>query len=141
MLRSILAFLVAPFPAAAFESVVVALWPETAGPALDAHPLSMFVFLCLYFYFFGLVLGLPVWLGLRRIWPGRRAFAGAGLAAGLFPAPFMFALSAPGGLASLFGGLYILMLFGLGGYVAGRIYWRIAMRDGAAAKAMRSAFE
>lgn len=58
MLRSIGAFVVAPFPAALFQAIVVAIWPKQ-GQGVFENPPSMFVALCLYFYIFGLLLGLP----------------------------------------------------------------------------------
>src|SRR4051812_19460550 len=69
MLRVVLAFVVAPFPAALFESVMVALWPKP-GQGVFEHPASMFVAMCLLFYSLGLVLGLPLRFILRKRGPG-----------------------------------------------------------------------
>jgi hypothetical protein len=129
MVRALLAYCVAPFPAALFQSMIVALQPKTGGAAIYAHPVSMFMAICLIFYALGAILALPLVFALRRIWPGRRAYVRSGLFAGLMPAIAIVALAIPDGTMSVFGGLYILTFFGLGGYVAGALYWRLQVRD------------
>ena len=65
MFRPLIAFLLAPFPAAFFQAIIVAGWPKE-GMGVFEHPVSMFAAICLLFYMFGLVLGLPLLLLLRK---------------------------------------------------------------------------
>src|SRR3569833_1627498 len=126
ILRGLLAYLVAPFPAAIFQSLIVALQSKAGGAAIYAHPLSLFVAVCLFFFAFGLVLAVPLVLAFRRLWPGRRAYVRAGALAGLLvPVVAMFTVTVENATMSAFAALYILIFFGLGGYAAGALYWRI----------------
>lgn len=125
MKRVALAFLVAPFPAAFIQSIVVALWPKP-GMGVFAHPVSMFVVICLLFYIFEIVLALPLYLIVRKLGPqtmGTYAIAGAVLTV----LPIMVALGvtvAKGGL-SAYAVSYNLAFFALGGFIAGAIFWRL----------------
>ena len=133
-MRRAWAFLVAPFPVALFQSIVVALWPKE-GMGVFENPPSMFVAVCIYFYFFGVLLGLPAWLILRRRTAfGPWAFAMTGLAVGLLPigATLAWMVSQEGFTAYVL--IYNLLLFGLGGLAAGWMYWRISRPTSGAAQ-------
>ena len=47
MLRFILAFLLAPFPAALLQAILVALWPISDAIGIYRHPLSWFAATCI----------------------------------------------------------------------------------------------
>lgn len=125
-MRTLGAFLVAPFPVALFQAVIVGLWPKE-GMGVFENPLSMFVALCLYFYIFGLLIGVPAWILLR----GRGAISlpllmKVGLLAGLIPVGSALAVSAIRGQLSAYALVYNLLLFGLGGLAAGAVFWFVA---------------
>ena len=124
MLRRVWAFLLAPFPAALFQSIVVALWPKQEG--IFAHPASMFVAICIYYYAFGVLLGTPAWLVLRR----RQAMtlgscAIVGLLVGLLPAGLALAWTIMQGQASAYVVAYDSIFFALGGMAAGATFWLV----------------
>ena len=130
-MRSFGAFLVAPFPAALLQAIVVAIWPREAERVFE-NPASMFVAICLYFYIFGLSIGLPawLWLWLRR---GRRAvslraLSIIGLLIGLIPVGSALAVTAVQSELPAYVVAYNLALFGLGGAAAGALFWLIACR-------------
>jgi len=75
MKRVGLAFLIAPFPAALIQSIVVALWSKE-GMGVFEHPASMFVAICLLFYLVELVLALPLYFKLRKRLPRRMSTYG-----------------------------------------------------------------
>jgi hypothetical protein len=80
MIRTGIAFLLFPIPAALARALVVWRWPSPLG-GVFAHPASMFVAMCLFIYLLELVLGAPILLGMRR--RGRETlvdYAVAGLA-------------------------------------------------------------
>ncbi|WP_380875531.1 hypothetical protein [Sphingomonas sp. DBB INV C78] len=123
------AFLVAPFPAALFQSIVVALWPKE-GMGVFKHPSSMFVAVCIYYYFSGLLLGLPAWLVMRkRNVVGLRGLAIAGLIVGLLPVAVALGWTVVKEGASAYVVTYNLLFFGLGGMAAGWVYWLVALRN------------
>ena len=125
-MRRLWAFLMAPFPAALIQAIVVGVWPK-AGKGVFEHPASMFVVVCLYFYLFGLLLGLPVSILLKkRSLQDSKAYLLAGLVAGLLPVAVALAWSAGHDWASTYIVTYNLLFFGLGGVSAGWLYWNIA---------------
>lgn len=129
MVKTFQAFLITPFPAALFQSIVVALWPKP-GMGVFENPASMFVLICLYGYIFGALLGLPaaIWLRRRGVL-NLKAYALAGSAVWL--APIMTGLGLyflQGGL-SLYVAIYNLTFVGIGGTVAGILYWRLSRPD------------
>lgn len=125
-MRGLWAFLVAPFPAALFQSIVVAIWPKQGMGVFD-NPPSMFVAVCLYYYLFGLLVGLPAWHVMRkRNAIGLRAHAIVGLLVGLLPVGAALVWTAIKDGASAYVITYNLLFFGLGGMAAGWIYWRVA---------------
>jgi hypothetical protein len=129
MLRSAWAFLAAPFPAALFQSVVVALWPKE-GMGVFENPPSMFVAVCIYFYLFGLLIGMPAWLVMRKCNAmGLRAFAITGLVVGLLPVGIALGWTVIQGDVSAYVVTYNSMFFALGGMVAGSSYWLITRRS------------
>jgi hypothetical protein len=128
MLRKIGGFLLAPFPAALFQSIVVALWPKP-GRGVFEHPLSMFTVICLYFWLFSLLLGLPAWAILRK----HRSvtfgtFVLIGLFVGLLPICVPLAVLVARAQASAYLVAYNMLLFALGGMTAGALFWFIAIR-------------
>jgi len=128
MLRSAWAFLAAPFPAALFQSIVVALWPKE-GMGVFENPYSMFVAVCIYYYLFGLLIGFPAWLIMRK--RGAmvlRAYAITGLVVGLLPVGAALGWTIIQGSVSAYIITYNLLFFGLGGLAAGSTYWLIARR-------------
>ena len=128
MLRKIAAAVLAPFPAALFQAVVIALWPKPGG-GLFEHPASMFVVMCLYFWFFGLLLGFPIWLIMgKRSGATLRTFVFVGVVVGSAPISIPLAILAARGQASAYLVAYNLLLFGLGGAAAGALYWSILVR-------------
>lgn len=128
MLRSIWAYLLAPFPVALFQAAVVGLWPKL-GTGIFENPASMFVALCLYFYVFGALIGLPMWIVVRKhLNGGMRGYALLGLIVGLAPAGAAIAYMISQGQASAYVATYNTLLFGLGGVIAGATYWFAAVR-------------
>ena len=128
-MRIIVAFLVAPFPAALVQALVVGFWPKP-GQGVFENPASMFVAICLFFYAFEIVLGLPLALLLRRRFsPSLRLYAVVGSAAAAAPVAIMLGLTAVRGELALYGAVYTLALFGLGGLTAGAVFWQIARPD------------
>jgi hypothetical protein len=128
MLRKIGGFLLAPLPAALFQSIVVALWPKP-GRGVFEHPPSMFAVICIYFWLFSLLLGLPAWLIVRK----RRSvtfetFVLIGLFVGLLPICVPLAVLAARSQASVYLVTYNVLLFALGGMTAGALFWLIAIR-------------
>lgn len=128
MLRTFGAFFAAPIPVALFQSVVVALWPK-AGEGIFEHPASMFVAVCLYFYSVGLLLGVPAWLFIRRRSARLRTYMMLGLAAALIPVVASLVATASSGEGSAYLIIYNLCLFGVGGMMAGAVFWRISIRE------------
>ena len=125
MLRTALAIVASPFPAAIFQSIVVALWPKE-GMGVFEHPVSMFVAIYIYYYIFGLIIGIPARLliGMRRP-VGLRPYALAGLLVGLLPAGAALGWTISQGQASTYVVAYNLAFFGLGGLAAGSLFWLI----------------
>ncbi|WEK41718.1 MAG: hypothetical protein P0Y64_09825 [Candidatus Sphingomonas colombiensis] len=93
------------------------------------HPSSMFVALCLIFYFFGLMVGAPLWLLVIRrqlaTWP-RYAFYGSVVTAPLVVSCIWVGFH---GKLALFAIVYDTLLFGVGGAVAGATYWLVRRPD------------
>lgn len=90
----------------------------------------MFVAVCIYYYFFGLLLGLPAWLVMRkRNAVGLRAHAIIGLIVGLLPVAAALVWTALKDGTSVYIATYNLLFFGLGGMAAGWMYWRVARRN------------
>lgn len=126
MKRIAVAFLLAPFPAAFIQSVAVAVWPKK-GMGVFEHPASMFVAMCLLFYVFELVLALPLYLAVRKRLPrGMFSFGLVGALIILLPIVAALIVVALRGHLSTYVLIYNLVLFGLGGFLAGAIFWRIA---------------
>ena len=129
MLRTLGAFVVAPFPVALFQSTMVALWPKE-GMGVFENPPSMFVALCIYFYLFALLLGVPAWLIFRRGKQlGLGTFVTLGLLVALLPSGTALLLTAMKGGATAYMVAYNVALFGIGGAVAGALFWFIAVRE------------
>jgi hypothetical protein len=140
MLRTIFAFLLAPFPAALLHSILVAVWPRP-GLGIYQHSASMFVFICLFHYALGLVFGVPLYLALRkrrsqRLW----AYALVGTLLVLMPMGIFIAWAAayqPLPISPLAVG-YSLLRFGIGAVLTGACFWFVLRPDrraGAADKA------
>jgi hypothetical protein len=127
VLRKIGGFLVAPFPAALFQSIVVALWPKP-GRGVFEHPLSMFAVICLYFWLFSLLLGLPACAIVRK---HRSLTFGTlvltGLFVGLVPICVPLAVLVARSQVSAYLVAYNVLLFALGGMTAGALFWFIAI--------------
>ncbi|WBY09225.1 hypothetical protein PIB19_07775 [Sphingomonas sp. 7/4-4] len=123
-----MAFLLAPIPAAFFQATVVAIWPKE-GTGLYEHPLSMFVAICLVFYTFGLLLGLPLlWFLKERRMPSLRGYALGGAIITLLPtAVHLGWIAFLGGLTPYIA-IYHIAFFGVGGAAAGAIFYVIAQR-------------
>ena len=129
MLRSSAAFVASPFPAALFQSIVVALWPKE-GMGVFENPPSMFVAVCIYFYFFGLLIGVPALLLMRRRKPmDLLAYAMIGLLVALLPVCAALGLLLIRDRASAYVVVYNLLFFGLGGMAAGSVFWLIGGRS------------
>lgn len=128
MFRSFAVLIIAPFPVALVQAMVVSLWPKIGRGGVFEHPSSMFVAMNLYFYIFGLLFGFPAWLVLRRRSASLIALALLGAFVGLAPIGLALVVTALRGQASLYVVIYNLMLFGLGGVVAGAVFWRFAVR-------------
>jgi hypothetical protein len=107
MKRIIIAFLIAPFPAALIQAVFVAVWPKK-GMGVFEHPQSMFV------------------LFMRKRLPqGLLPYGLAGALMALLP--FIIA-SAVGPLwrsLSSYAIAYNLAFFAIGGFLAGTVFWRV----------------
>jgi hypothetical protein len=129
MLRVALAFVVAPFPAAFLQSLVVALWPKP-GMGVFEHPASMFVAVCIFFYFFGLILGVPVAIFLRKKgYHTVRAYALTGLAVILTPILAPLGVTVARGGVTFYAAGYNLAFFALGGLMAGALFWLVSRPD------------
>jgi hypothetical protein len=125
MKRVILAFLIAPMPAASIQSVMVAVWPKE-GKGVFEHPLSMFVAICLLFYLIELVLALPLYLATRKRGPRKMvAYAVAGTLLVLLAVMPFLGLSVTRGELSAYAIAYNLAFFALGGFFAGVVFWRV----------------
>jgi ABC-type thiamin/hydroxymethylpyrimidine transport system permease subunit len=133
--RIILAFLVSPLPAAFIQSLVVAIWPKP-GMGIFEHPASMFIAVCLLFYGFGLVLGVPLLLtvGKRRS-PTLRGYALAGMGIVLTPVLVALVWVAARAQASAWSITYNIAFFAIGGLLAGALFWLVARPDRKAAAA------
>jgi len=128
MLKKLGAFLLAPTPAALFQALVIAVWPKP-GQGVFEHPLSMFVVVCLYFWFFALLLGLPAWAIIRkRRGVTFRTFVLIGFFVGLVPISVPLAVLIDRGQASAYLIAYNVLLFAIGGMAAGAVFWSIALR-------------
>ena len=123
-----MAFIVAPFPVALIQAVVVALWPK-AGKGVFEHPSSMFIAMALYFYIFGLLLGVPAWLIVRKRSTSVKAFIFIGSLVALVPVGAALAMMIMRGQASAYVVSYIFALFSLGGMAAGALFWALASRN------------
>ncbi len=128
--RNIFAFLVAPFPAALFQAIAVAIWPKP-GMGVFERPASMFVAICLLFYVFGLFLGVPLFLALGKRRPRTLRFhALTGMAVALAPIIAVLAWNVAQGPA-LFAWaiIYDTIYFAMGGLLAGATFWLVARPD------------
>jgi hypothetical protein len=128
-MRRPLAFLAAPVPAALFQSFVVALWPKEAALGVFKHPASMFVVILIYFYLFGLLIGVPTFLALRRRTSGLIAPMLAGSVAGILPVGLALGVSSSAAWTTAYVVIYDLLFFGLGGAAAGWLYWFVGLRN------------
>ncbi|TFI57976.1 hypothetical protein E2493_12330 [Sphingomonas parva] len=128
--RVALGFVVAPAPLAVGQALVFALWPR--GTGFSSHPEGMFLGTMVYAYACQALLGVPLWLAIRRRRPADlRLYALCGLAIMLLP----MVISAIGfrltGYApiSLARAAYTFVSFGLGGLAAGALFWGVARPD------------
>jgi hypothetical protein len=122
MKRIALAFLVAPFPAAFIQSLVVGVWPKT-GKGIFEHPASMFVAICLLFYLVEIALALPLYLALRKRLPQKPIPYGlVGPIMVLLPIVLGLAVAATRGGLSAYQVIYNVAFFGIGGFLAGVIF-------------------
>jgi hypothetical protein len=129
MLRIIAAFLVAPIPAALIQAVVIMLWPKQ-GKGVFEHPASMFVAICLIFYVFELIFGLPTYLVLRKRGPQKPMSYGlVGMSMILLPVALALSVTAARGGLSAYALTYNVIYFAVGGFLAGIVFWRIARRQ------------
>ncbi len=128
MFRAMAAFIAAPCLVALTQAIVVGIWPKV-GKGVFEHPSSMFVAIALYFYVFGLLLGLPAGLLLRKRGMGLRSFAFLGLLVAIVPVGIALAVMAIRGQGSAYVIIYTLTLFGFGGLAAGALFWRLAIRE------------
>ena len=127
--RKFLAFVIAPFPVAFAQSLMVALWPKL-GKGVFEHPLSMFVVICIYFYVFGVLIGIPARIFLRRRFANNpRGYVVPGLLVGLLPVVGPLCWMIFRGQASPYIIAYNLILFALGGAVSGWVIWKIVGRQ------------
>jgi len=128
MKRVILAFLIAPFPAAFLQSVVVALWPKE-GMGVFEHPMSMFVAICLLYYVIELAVALPLYLAVRKRLPRKWSTYGlAGACLVLLPIVAGLSIAVAKGGMSAYALVYNVAFFGLGGFLAGLVFWRLTIR-------------
>jgi hypothetical protein len=126
MIRVALAFVVAPFPAALIQSIVVAIWPKPRMGVFE-HPVSMFVAICLLFYAIEIVLALPLYLAVRK--RGHQsvgAYAITGATITLLPVLIGLGITGAMGGLSAYAISYNLVYFALGGLMAGVVFWRLA---------------
>lgn len=137
MLRKLVGFLAAPLPAAVLQSTVVSFWPKI-GKGVFEHPSSMFVLVCLYFYLFGLILGGPAWLMIRRRNAEMRHCVALGTMVGIIPIAVALVVIANRHYASAYLVIYDLLFFGLGGALAGVLFWRIGVREPSAVALRRT---
>ncbi|GGB61485.1 hypothetical protein [Blastomonas aquatica] len=126
MLRSIFAFIIAPFPAGFFQASVVAIWPKH-GTGIFEHPLSMFIAICLLFYMLGLVFGIPLLLFSQKRWhPSSRGHALGGAAVMALPIAVALGLIAARGVLTAYVAVYNLAFFAAGGAIAGVLFYRLS---------------
>lgn len=127
MKRIALAFLLAPFPAALIQSIVVAVWPKP-GMGVFQHPLSMFITICLLFYLVEIALGVPLHLAVGR--RGSRTMLSYGVAGTLLvllPVSVGLAIAVFRGQLSAYIVGYDVLYFAVGGFMAGIVFWRVTM--------------
>jgi hypothetical protein len=142
MLRNLAGFLLAPVPAALVQSILIAARP---GKGLMAHPVSVFLAICLLIYAFEAVLGVPAVLYLRkRKRIGLGAYAVAGLIVVLVPVLLWLGWAISGaprpiGATALYGILYAGLYFGLSGLLTGSVFWLIS-RPGRGSKRLDQVF-
>lgn len=128
MKRIATAFLLAPIPIAVFQALVVAIWPKP-GKGVFENPASMFVVMCLYFYLVELLLGLPLYMLLRKRLPNTAAPYGmVGAVLALIPVGIGLAIAVSRGQLTTYAVSYNLLLFGCGGFLAGIVFWRKVIR-------------
>ena len=89
----------------------------------------MFVAMTLYFYFFGLTVGVPILFFNQKL-KNQTLAAFAATATLIMVGPVVVAMIAwyMNGSPSLYEVAYFVALFGLGGALAGYLYWWIAKR-------------
>jgi hypothetical protein len=142
MLRRILAFLLAPLPAALLQAAIVALW-GTQGASNYEHPSTMFVAMCLFLYVPGLVLGVPLYLALRRRTPNRlRSYALAGMLIVLIPMTLLIGSAAPYSpipAPSRWREAIILLRYAVSGLLTGATFWLLARPDRCEARRLAAA--
>lgn len=132
MKRVTLAFLLAPFPAALIQSIVVALWPKE-GRGVFAHPLSMFVTICLLFYLVELVVALPLYIAVRKRIPQSMSSYGlSGALMVLLPIAVGLGVSVVRDGLSTYAVIYDLAFFAIGGFLAGMVFWHVTRPQSAA---------
>jgi hypothetical protein len=127
MKRVLVAFLIAPFPTAFVQAAFVAFWPRK-GLGVTEHPQGMFLLMCLFFYAVEFVFALPLYLAMRKRLPQRMSvYVFVGALTMLLPVVVGMA-TGMGGQVSTYIVIYNLVLFALGGSLAGLIFWRVAIR-------------
>lgn len=133
-MRSVLAFLASPAPAALLHAILVALWPRP-GAGINQHPASMFVVICLFHYALGLVLGVPLYLALRKRRSQRVfAYALAGTAIVLIPLGILIGWTLAHRGMPLMPTVNGVLRFGFGGLLTGATFWFVARPDRRVAK-------
>lgn len=127
-MRALAGFLIAPLPVALLQSLTVALQPR-GSLGVTQHPSSMFVAIAAYFYFFGLIVGVPLLRATRKR-PNHTLPAYAGAAALIMLAPIAMMLIAWSikGHPPLSASIYLLVLSGLGGAFTGALFWVLVKR-------------
>ena len=129
MLRTILAFVLAPIPAASIMAAYVAFRPRP-GRGIFEHPASMFLTLILLLYALAPVIGVPAFLFLRRTdQVSLRAHALAGALMTLIPIGLMGAWGLAIQRVSLREVAFSLLWYGLLGLLTGATFWLIARPD------------
>ena len=134
MLRTMFAFLLAPFPAATIMAVFVAIRPRQGVAAVFAHPASMFVAFCLVTYALGLVLAVPTYVVLRRRGIASlrsHAFTGAAIPLAVFGPLAVWGVALGRISARIIGGG--ILIYAMLGLLTGAAFWFLARPDRRAA--------
>ncbi len=128
-MRTIMGFVLAPFPAALVQALFVALWPKVERGGVFAHPASMFVAMCLLFYLLEVTIGIVCVAFMRR----RSSLSVinhvcAGLVTIAAPLAVVVLFASARGLPTS-AVIYSLAFFTAGGAVAGLVFWAVVGRN------------